>query len=95
MKPKTSSIPVPPLPGDVAAWSQCVCGSPRLFLEAFFVGSGCLNVKKDNEMEPFLGEAVGASQGSFGSQNVPGVSLVVFVRRGFGAIGFRDRRFRV
>jgi len=35
MKPKTSPIPIPPLPGDVAAWSQCVCGSPRLFLEAF------------------------------------------------------------
>ena len=43
-------------------------------------------MKKDSEMEPFLGEAVGASQGSFGSQNVLGVSLVVLVRRDFGAM---------
>ena len=59
---------------------------PRVDFGSFFDASGRLNVKKDSEMEPFLGEAVRASQGSFGSQNVLGVSLVVLVRRDFGAM---------
>ena len=48
---------------SVRLWvSEVVFGS-------FFVGSGCLNVKKDNEMEPFLGEAVGASEGGLGGRS--------------------------
>ena len=35
MRPKTSPTPPPPLLGDVAVWSQCLCGPSGSILEAF------------------------------------------------------------